>query len=591
MRAILAAPSRSGHHVSRAGTRQPCSKYTRERPTRIDLDRYGRIVGENRPSFNLTIQDPQKDGETIQELTALVNLTEEELDRVAAGRSQSARYDPTLLKEDIPLDEVALIEARQLELPGAIIQFVPRRFYPFGSLASHVLGYVGRITEEQLGHAPFEDAGRNDYVGQSGVELIYDEILFGRNGVQRLVVNSHGRRERMLEEIPPLWGDTVRLSMDLDLQRTLEDAFGEKIGAAVVLDPRNGDLLALGSFPSFDPNFFSGRFDEEQWKALSHDPDHRLQNRAIQGWYPPGSAFKLVIAAAALEEGVITPETRMTCHGAVRLYGKVFRCHKGGGHGSVDLHEAIKQSCNVYFYQVGVKLQIETIARYARMMGLGSATGIDLPYEVEGLIPDPNWKRRVRKQPWFAGETVSVAVGQGSVLATTAQMAQVAAIVGSNGEVHRPKVFLESHPSGSTPDPASASVISQPVRNVRLKPETWRAIQDGMYAVVNEGGTGWRARVSGGEVCGKTGTAQVASSDRIAQTVNADRPEHLRTHAWFVGFAPRVNPEIALAVLVEHGGGGGQAAAPIAGAIFKTYFEGRAKRKAEGVQQASLAQH
>jgi penicillin-binding protein 2 len=560
-------------------------------PRGLILDRYGRIIGENRPSFNLTVEDPKRDETTVSALANLLSLTDEELSALETNGNRSPRYDPTLLKEDIPLQEVALVEARQFELPGAIIQFVPRRFYPFGTLASHVLGYVGRITEEQIGKAPFEDAGSNDYVGQSGVELIYDKILFGRNGVQRVVVNSRGRRERMLAEVPPLWGETVQLSLDLDMQQTLENAFDEKAGAAVVLDPRNGQLLALGSFPSFDPNFFSGSFSQEDWRALVQSPEHRLQNRATQGRYPPGSIFKLVIAAAALEEGVIEPSTKMTCSGWVRLYGKVFRCHKASGHGRVDLHEALKQSCNSYFYQLGAKLQIDTIARYARMMGLGVETGIDLPFEVSGLVPDPEWKRRSRNQPWYAGETVSVAVGQGSVLVTAIQMAQLAAIVGSSGEVHRPRVFLDSSPAGSTHRPSPQPAIAQPVRRVRLQESTWRVLQDAMWSVVNDGGTGWRARIPGFDVCGKTGTAQVVSRSRAAQLKDSERPEHLRAHAWFVGFAPRVNPEIAMAVLVEHGSGGGQAAAPIAGEVFRTFFEKAKEQKAKRAQQASLVRN
>lgn len=560
-------------------------------PRGLILDRYGRILGENRPSFNLTIQDAQQDGMTLATLADLLALTEEEIEAARSGRKNSPRYDPALVKEDIPLQEVALVEARQLELPGALIQFVPRRFYPFGALAAHVLGYVGRITEDQLGKAPFEEAGRNDYVGQSGVEQVYDDILFGRNGEQRVVVNSHGRRERMIEEVPPLWGETIRLSIDLDVQRALEDAYGEQAGAAVVLDPRNGQVLALGSFPTFDPNFFSGRFNDEQWRALVHDPEHRLQNRATQGRYPPGSTFKLVVTIAALEEGIITPSHHATCYGSVRLFGTTFHCHRASGHGLLDLRGALVQSCNSYFYNLGAKTPIDTMARYARLMGLGSETGIDLPYEVSGLVPDPEWKKRVRKQPWYAGETVSVAVGQGSVLVTVLQMAQLAAIIGSSGEVHHPKLFLERYPAGAAIPPAPEPFIGQPVRRVRLQESTWRVLQDAMWGVVNDGGTGWRARTAGFDVCGKTGTAQVASRAKVAESVDAERPEHLRNHAWFVGFAPRVNPEVAIAVLVEHGGAGGQAAAPIAGKVLEAYVEAKSRRRARGVQQASLARN
>ncbi len=560
-------------------------------PRGLILDRHGRIMGENRPSFNLTLQDPEQDQLTVASLAKLLPLSTDEIESVHSRKNKSPRYGPTLLKEDIPLQEVALVEARQLELPGAIIQFVPRRFYPFGSLAAHVLGYVGRITEEQMGKSPFEEAGRNDYVGQSGVELVYDKVLFGRNGEQRVVVNSHGRRERMLAEIPPLWGDSIRLSVDLDVQTALEGAFGDKAGAAIALDPRNGQILALGSFPTFDPNFFSGRFDEEQWKALVDDPETRLQNRAIQGRYPPGSIFKLVVAAAALEEEIIAPSHSATCYGAVRLYGTTFHCHRGAGHGRVDLREAMIQSCNSYFYLLGAKIPIETLASYARMMGLGSETGVDLPYEVSGLVPDPEWKRRVRKQPWYAGETISVTIGQGSLLVTVLQMAQLAAIIGSSGEVHRPKLFLERYPTGTAIPEAPPPLLAEPVRRVRMDDSTWEFLQEAMWGVVNEGGTGWRARVQGFDVCGKTGTAQVASRAKIAETKDSERPEHLRNHAWFVGFAPRVNPEIAIAVLVEHGGGGGQSAAPIAGQVIETYFKAKSRRGAEGAQQATLVRH
>ncbi|MFQ5791214.1 MAG: penicillin-binding protein 2 [Acidobacteriota bacterium] len=559
-------------------------------PRGLILDRYGRILAENRPSFNLTIEEFGGSKETVDALAELLSVSPDELRAVSGEARKPSLYRARLIREDIPLEEVAVVEARQLELAGAIIQFVPRRFYPSGSLAAHAVGYVGRISEEQFGKPGFEGAGPNDYVGQSGVELVYNLHLMGRSGVHRVMVNSHGRRERILEEVPPVWGDSVQLSLDQDLQRAVEDVFGEQSGAAVVLDPRNGQVLALASSPSFGPNFLSGRFNREQWQALVHDKDHRLQNRAIQGRYPPGSLFKLIVAAAALEEGVITPSTEVTCYGTTRLYGKVFHCHRASGHGAVNLHQALVQSCNSYFYQLGVKLQIETIARYARAFGLGRPTGIDLPYEVSGLIPDPQWKQRFRREPWYAGETVSVSVGQGSVLVTAIQMAQVAAILGTSGDVHRPRLFVTTLPAGAVATPVPA-VPAEPVRRVGLRDSTWRVLQDAMWAVVNDGGTGWRARWPGVEVCGKTGTAQVASRTRLLESENMKRPERLRSHAWFVGYAPRVNPEVAVSVLVEHGGGGGQAAAPLAGRIFKGYFERATKGKQKSVRQAALARN
>lgn len=557
-------------------------------PRGLVLDRYGRILAENRPSFNLTVQSPKRAIETLYSLSTLLTLPSDSIEAAVAESDKAPHLGPALVKEDIPLEEVALVESRQLELPGAIIQFVPRRFYPEGSLAAHVLGYVGRISEEQLQSPDFERADRNDHVGQSGVELVYNRYLMGRNGTQRVVVNSRGRRERILEEIPPLWGDSVQVSLDRDVQRAAEEALGEQAGSVVMLDPQSGEVIALAASPSFDPNFFSGRFNREQWLALVHDEEHPLQNRAIQGRYPAGSVFKLIMAAAALEEGAISPSTEVYCSGAVRLYGKVFHCHKAGGHGPVDLHKALVQSCNSYFYQLAVKLQIETIARYARAFGLGASTGIDLPFEASGLVPDPEWKRRARGEPWYAGETVSVAVGQGSVLVTALQMAQMAAAVGTSGEVYRPHVFVRRLAAGTVPEAAPAAVQSEPVRHIGFQDSTWQILQKGMWGVVNGGGTGWRARVPGVEVCGKTGTAQVASRATLQGTKDRERPEHLRNHAWFVGYAPRYNPEVAIAVLVEHGGAGGQAAAPVAQHVLNAYFEARSRRQTEGVRQAFL---
>jgi len=555
-------------------------------PRGLVLDRQGRIIAENRPSFNLTLREDRE--ETLVALERLVAFPEDS-DRAAFLRL--ARLEPALIKEDIGLEDVSRVEARQLELPGAHIQFVPRRHYPSGGLSAHVVGHVGRLSEEQLAGEEFGDAERYDYVGQSGIERVYNQALMGQNGVQRVVVNSVGRRERVLEQVPPVWGESLQLSIDLELHATAQEVMGERAGAVAAIDPRNGQVLALASFPAYDPNSFSGTVDREQWVGLTSDPRHPLSNRAIQGRYAPGSTFKIVVAAAALEEGIVTPDTEVACTGSVRLYGNVFHCARASGHGRVDLVEAIAQSCNSYFFRLAPKLPIETIARYARLFGLGKKTEIDLPHEVSGLVPDPEWKRKARDEPWYAGETVSVAVGQGAVLVTALQMAQLAATVGSSGELHHPKLYLRQLPAGSLPEPFTDGLAQPPARRVGLKPETFQVLQEGMFQAVNGVGTAGRARLASVDVSGKTGTAEVASRGRIAESRHEDRPEALRNHAWFVGYAPRARPEIAIAVLVEHGGQGGRAAAPVAQKVLETYFEQKKRRERDRARQSAVALH
>ena len=568
--------------LARANHVRPVSEAA---PRGLILDRAGRILAENRPSFSLTLEGEHLG--TLFSIGELADLSKEKVD--ADDYREQEKLGPVLIKEELFLEEVARIESRQLELPGAHIQFVPRRFYPNGASVSHVVGHVGRITEKQLDEQVFASVERNDYVGQAGIEQAYNQFIMGQNGVQRFVVNSHGRRERILEQVPPIWGESLQISIDMNLQHVAGEAFGDDAGAVVALDPRNGQVLVLGSFPAYDPNSFSGRFDRKQWQLLVNDDKHPLSNRAIQGRYAPGSTFKVVVAAAALEQDLVTPETEMHCSGAVRLYGNVFKCHRASGHGSVNLIQALAQSCNSYFFQLGVKLRIELLARYGKMFGLGALTGIDLPHEVSGLVPDPAWKKRARNEPWYPGETVSVAVGQGSVLVTALQMAQVAATVGSSGDIHSPKIFLRRLPSGGEPESFPVGALEPPKRKVGLRAETWRALQEGMFQAVNGEGTAGRARVKGFVISGKTGTAQVASRSRIAETNDDERPEHLRNHAWFIGYGPRVNPEIAIAVLVEHGGPGGVAAAPIARKILHAYFDGRQEKKEDHGRKTTMA--
>jgi penicillin-binding protein 2 len=381
----------------------------------------------------------------------------------------------------------------------------------------------------------------------------------GKDGVRRVIVNSRGLEVGEAGREPPVQGPPVTLTLDMDLQKYIEQAMAGRPGSAVALDPRTGEILAMVSNPSFDPNQFSIGIEPAAWSRLVKDPETPLMNRVIQGVYSPGSAFKTVMAMAALEERVITPQTTFFCPGYLSIYGTIFRCHKVDGHGTVNLRKALTLSCNVYFYNVGVRLEIERIARHARALGLAAPTGVDLPSEASGLMPDPEWKRRVVKDRWYPSETVSISIGQGGVLLTPLQMARLAAVVANGGKLVQPHLIKAV---AGQPAPV------QPAVDLQLKPSTLEALRDAMIAVVTEG-TGRRAMVQGITVAGKTGSAQVVTHARL----EADKKAHeLQPHGWFMCFAPVENPTIAMAVLVEHGTAGGQSAAPVAGQVLARYF-------------------
>lgn len=527
------------------------------------LDRKGRILVENRASFNIVIAPEHLEDVdlTVTRLARVLRMGEAQI-RENLARRREDPYRPVVVKEDAPAEDVAALEARRLELPDVSVDVVPLRSYPLAAAAAHSLGRVGEVTERQLRLPEFSGLLPGDLVGQAGLELQYNRSLMGRDGERRLIVNSRGREVAELTRDPPRPGPSLTLTIDQDLQSAMERAFHGRSGSGVALDPETGEILAMTSTPAYDPNRFSAGIERALWTELTTDPETPLMNRVIQGQYAPGSVFKIVMAAAGLEEGVITPDTAVFCPGHLSIYGNLFRCNKPAGHGVVTLRQALAQSCNVYFYQLGVRLEINRIAKWAKLFGLGAPAGIDLPHEATGLVPSPEWKLRTQRVPWYAGETVSVAIGQGQLSVTPLQLARVAAVIANGGRLLRPHLVRAI---GGQNVPYEAPSL------VGLKPSTIAAIRAGMEGVVQPHGTGWRAQVAQIDVAGKTGSAQVVAKSRLAS--HPDMVSML-PHGWFVAFAPVDHPRIALAILVEHGGSGGEAAAPVAREILEQFFYG-----------------
>ncbi len=522
-------------------------------------DRNGHILAENKPAFKIVVTiGPAGSIENIsRSLASLLNVEEAEI-RHKLGKPRAA-YQPVTIKTKASFEDVAVVEARRLEMPEVSVEVVPMRSYPQAKSAAHVVGRVGEVTDRQLKQPAFADFEPGRVVGQSGLEALYNEALTGVDGLRRVVVNSRGVEVSLSEDQPARAGGAVELTLAAGLQAAMEEAFLNRAGSAVALDPFTGQILGLVSSPGFDPNSFTSGIERSLWESLTRDPNAPLLNRAVQGQYAPGSLFKVVVAAAGLEEGLITPESTVYCPGYASIYGHVFKCNRPAGHGIVSLGRALGESCNVFFYQLGARLEIDRIAAYARKFGLGSVTAVDLPNEAPGLIPDPAWKERLFKAPWYQGETISVSIGQGQVLATPLQMARMMAAVANGGRLVRPHIvrLVSGKP-----------VVYEPPRSMGFRPSTIAALRRGLFMAVSVGGSGQNARISGIAVAGKTGSAQVVSSAKLTRDVESIQP-----HAWFAGFAPLENPRIVLAVLVDHGGSGGAAAAPVARAIFEKFFD------------------
>src|SRR5438477_10760714 len=532
------------------------------------LDREGRVIVDNYPSFSaLLLRDSSRDLNADADLIAQgLHLTPEEVRLRLKRFASMPRYQPIFLKEDITPDELAFIESHKNELPELDTIMAHRRLYPRSGFMAHMIGYVGEVTEDMLNQPQFELYNPGDVVGVSGVEKQYNNLLMGKNVSRRAVVDSRGREVSRLDETPAEPGKQLKLSVDLDLQIAAEQALEGKNGAIIAMDPKSGEILAMVSRPTFDPNHFAVKISKDEWNKLISDPDKPLLNKAIQAQLAPGSTFKVIMSVAGWQEG-IAQTLHVNCNGGANFYGRRFGCWEKNGHGAVDLDKAISQSCDVFFYTLAEKLGIDRIAKYATLLGLGQKTGIDLPNEVTGVMPSEEWKIRNFKQKWFAGETISVGIGQGAVATTPIQLARAIGCIASGGVLHRPRVAF---PTDLPPSIKPASAPEDEV-HVPIDPQNWELITDAMTVVTSPEGTAGSAHLQGIDFGGKTGSAQTISNSLKAKLGNFGKANY-KDNAWFVGVTPRRNPELVVCVLFE-GGEHGQFAARVAAQVVKAYVE------------------
>jgi penicillin-binding protein 2 len=546
-------------------------------PRGLILSRNGIALAENRPSFSLTVVPENTDGVTsaLAELGQLLGLSQDELDAFSKQLKRARRFEIVTLKSDLNSEELAIFSVNRHRFPGFRVEAGIARHYPLGKSTAHAIGYVSRISESDLATIDETNYSATTHIGKSGVERARERVLHGQVGYQRVEVNAQGRILRVVERTPPIAGKDIYLTLDAGLQAVAVDALDGRKGAVVVIDPASGGILAFVSEPSFDPNEFVNGISRSLYKSLSTSAARPLFNRALQGQYPPGSTIKPIVAIAALEYGVRTPDQMTWCPGWFALPHDThhYRDWRKGGHGHVDMKQSIARSCDVYFYTLAHDLGIGRLHDGLAKFGFGVITGIDIPGEAVGLLPSPEWKRRVRNEPWYAGETVIAGIGQGFMLATPLQLAYATSIVAGRGDVSIPHFVAQ---------------IEDPIDNTSLFPQVyhrprvelsneqhWATIIDGMVEVVHgPAGTARRiGRNASVRFAGKTGTSQVFGVAQDVELDNDDVPEHLKDHALFIAFAPLDVPEIAIAIIVENGGSGSRTAAPIARRLIDHYFK------------------
>jgi len=558
--------------VVKGATYQELAESNRIRPVKLRpprgviYDRKGRPMVENVLTFDVSLvpEDAPDIDETIRKLAPIVRMRTDAIwQALDDAEDVRGKYEPVKIVEEAPWDEVATVEARQEELPGVIVEPEHRRHYPYDGMASHQFGYIGKVSRAQKKQ---EQADTGLLVGQGGLEKVHDKLLRGIAGRRMIQVNAAGVKVKDLGIEEPKPGTDLYLTLDLDVQRAAEEALGARAGAVVAMDPNSGEVLALVSHPTYDPNLFPRGISPRDWVKLSNDPSHPLYNRAIQSVYPPGSTFKIVVSLAGLDSGKIDPDDTVTCSGSLRTGRKTFRCWKKGGHGVVDFHKGLVESCDVYFYTMGDRMGFDFVAEYARKLGLGSKTDIALADEKAGLVPTEAWKREKVREPWYPADNFMNSIGQGFLQVSPIQAAQMIGAVANGGVFYQP-LLLKRTRNRET----GAEQVFRPKEKRRavFDPEALEEVRSALLGVTSEaGGTAHGAATPLATVAGKTGTAQV-----IAQKVAGGKlTAATQDHAWFVAYAPANDPRIAVAVVVEHGGHGGAAAAPVARKVIEEYL-------------------
>jgi penicillin-binding protein 2 len=547
-------------------------------------DRSGqKIMADNQPTYSITLDrlilrsvvksDPSRRAKLIGFLATALGVPPAEIEARFEKSKQGQIAHPYTLAEDLTMPQVAVIQAQSVSFPELNVEPVQRRNYPYGTMAAHIMGFIGEVSDKDL--LKRKDLRQGDLIGKRGVELVYDEYLRGRDGAQYWEVDSHGRR--LTEVRParkdPVSGDNVYLTLDFDLQRRAEQYFvdNEFVGSAVALDPRNGEVLAMVSSPAFNPNVYSKRFTPDVWKTIISNPFKIELNRAIQGLYSPGSVFKAVMAMAGLSEGAIDPTTEFYCGGSAVFFKRRFRCYNKNGHGNESVANALKVSCDIFFYNTGARLGVDNISKYAHNFTFGEVSHIDLDGEKAGIVPSTQWAEQKQHRKWYPSETISVAIGQGPLIVTPLQVANMMAAIANGGTVYQPHVvrFIDRiQPDGSL---KRFRVEPRALHKVTLSPAALETVRLGLWKVVNEeGGTGSNARIPGLDVSGKTGTVQVIAQHGWVKSEGL--PFRSKDHAWFASFAPRDNPQMVVVVFVEHGGHGGVDAAPLAKMLYGSRF-------------------